>query len=145
MIVFKHIKILGILFLMSCLIGCNSKTNNSSLLHEILQDSKAPIIKKVLSDLNTHEVQILFTRIHRDPLGIPKFASLFSVILVRKTPEKSLVVFGVIRLLDCVLLLNTSLNKLHTSKYSPSLNFDEFPSNILCTFRSFSDISSFIL
>ncbi|MGB1170390.1 MAG: serine hydrolase, partial [Flavobacteriaceae bacterium] len=34
---------------------------------------KEPIIKKVLSDLDSHEVQILFTRIHRDSLGLPKF------------------------------------------------------------------------
>jgi len=40
---------------------------------EILQESKEPIIKKVLSDLNSYEVQILFTRIHRDSLGLPKF------------------------------------------------------------------------
>ena len=71
--VFKHIKTLGILFLMSCLIGCNSETKNSRLLFEILQESKEPIIKKVLSDIDSHEVQILFTRIHRDSLGLPKF------------------------------------------------------------------------
>ena len=59
--VFKHIKTLGILFLMSCLIGCNSETKNSRLLFEILQESKEPIIKKVLSDIDSHEVQILFT------------------------------------------------------------------------------------
>ena len=69
----NNIKILGLLFLMSCLIGCNSETKNSRLLYEILQESKEPIIKKVLSDLNSHEVQILFTRIHRDSLGLPKF------------------------------------------------------------------------
>ena len=66
-------KILLYLFLMSCLIGCNSETKNSRLLFEILQESKEPIIKKVLSDLNSYEVQILFTRIHRDSLGLPKF------------------------------------------------------------------------
>lgn len=75
MIVFKHIKILGILFLMSCIVGCNSNTKNTSLLHEILLESKEPIIKKVLSDLDSHEVQILFTRIHRDSFGKPKFKS----------------------------------------------------------------------
>jgi len=69
----NNIKILGLLFLMSCLIGCNSETKNSRLLFEILQESKEPIIKKVLSDLNSYEVQILFTRIHRDSLGLPKF------------------------------------------------------------------------
>ena len=58
---------------MSCLIGCNSETKNSRLLFEILQESKEPIIRKVLSDLNSYEVQILFTRIHRDSLGLPKF------------------------------------------------------------------------
>ena len=58
---------------MSCIIGCNSETKNSRLLFEILQESKEPIIKKVLSDLNSYEVQILFTRIHRDSLGLPKF------------------------------------------------------------------------
>lgn len=58
---------------MSCLIGCNSETKNSRLLFEILQESKEPIIKKVLSDLNSYEAQILFTRIHRDSLGLPKF------------------------------------------------------------------------
>ena len=58
---------------MSCLIGCNSETKNSRLLFEILQESKEPIIKKVLSDINSYEVQILFTRIHRDSLGLPKF------------------------------------------------------------------------
>jgi len=66
-------KILLYLFLMSCLIGCNSETKNSRLLFEILQESKEPIIKKVLSDLNSYEVHILFTRIHRDSLGLPKF------------------------------------------------------------------------
>ena len=66
-------KILLYLFLMSCLIGCNSETKNSRLLFEILQESKEPIIRKVLSDLNSYEVQILFTRIHRDSLGLPKF------------------------------------------------------------------------
>ena len=66
-------KILLYLFLMSCLIGCNSETKNSRFLFEILQESKEPIIKKVLSDLNSYEVQILFTRIHRDSLGLPKF------------------------------------------------------------------------
>lgn len=75
MSIFKSIKILRLLFLMSCLIGCNSNTKNSSLLHEILQESKEPIIKKVLSDLNSHEVQILFTRIRRDSLRVPKFES----------------------------------------------------------------------
>ena len=40
------------------------------MLREILQESKEPIIKKVLSDLDSHEVQILFTRIHRDSLGL---------------------------------------------------------------------------
>ena len=69
----NNIKILGLLFLMSCLIGCNSETKNSRLLFEILQESKEPIIRKVLSDLNSYEVQILFTRIHRDSLGLPKF------------------------------------------------------------------------
>ena len=69
----NNIKILGLLFLMSCLIGCNSETKNSRFLFEILQESKEPIIKKVLSDLNSYEVQILFTRIHRDSLGLPKF------------------------------------------------------------------------
>ena len=71
----KYIKILRLLFLMSCIIGCNSNTKNNSLLYEILQESKEPIIKKVLSDLNSHEVQILFTRIHRDSFGKPKFES----------------------------------------------------------------------
>ena len=61
-------KILLYFFLMSCIIGCNSETKKSRLLFEILQESKEPIIKKVLSDLNSHEVQILFTRIHRDSL-----------------------------------------------------------------------------
>ena len=75
MSIFKSIKILRLLFLMSCLIGCNSNTKNSSLLHAILQESKEPIIKKVLSDLNSHEVQILFTRILRDSLRVPKFES----------------------------------------------------------------------
>ena len=69
----NNIKILGLLFLMSCIVGCNSETKNSRLLFEILQESKEPIIKKVLSDLNSYEVQILFTRIHRDSLGLPKF------------------------------------------------------------------------
>ena len=68
----NNIKILGLLFLMACILGCNSNTKNTNLLHDILQDSKEPIIKKVLSDLNSHEVQILFTRIHRDSLGVPK-------------------------------------------------------------------------
>ena len=66
-------KILLYFFLMSCIIGCNSETKNSRFLFEILQESKEPIIKKVLSDLNSYEVQILFTRIHRDSLGLPKF------------------------------------------------------------------------
>ena len=69
----NNIKILGLLFLMSCIVGCNSETKNSRLLFEILQESKEPIIRKVLSDLNSYEVQILFTRIHRDSLGLPKF------------------------------------------------------------------------
>ena len=64
-----------VLFLIICIVGCNSNKRNTNLLHEILQESKEPIIKKVLSDLNTHEVQILFTRIDRDSLGIPKFES----------------------------------------------------------------------
>ncbi|MDA9627542.1 class A beta-lactamase-related serine hydrolase [Flavobacteriaceae bacterium] len=38
-----------------------------------MKDSKESIIKKVQSDLNTHEVQILYTRIHRDSSGLPKF------------------------------------------------------------------------
>ena len=71
----NNIKILRLLFLMACILGCNSNTKNTNLLHDILQDSKEPIIKKVLSDLNSHEVQILFTRIHRDSLGVPKFES----------------------------------------------------------------------
>ena len=61
------------IFLFCFVFGCNSKPVNSSLLDEILQESKEPIIKKVLSDLNSYEVQILFTRIHRDSLGLPKF------------------------------------------------------------------------
>ena len=61
------------IFLFCCVLGCNSKPKNSSLLLEILKDSKESIIKKVQSDLNTHEVQILFTRIHRDSSGLPKF------------------------------------------------------------------------
>ena len=61
------------IFLFCFVFGCNSKPVNSSLLDEILKDSKEPIIKKVLSDLNSYEVQILFTRIHRDSLGLPKF------------------------------------------------------------------------
>ena len=71
----NNIKILGLLFLMSCIVGCNSNNKNTNLLHKILLDSKEPIIKKVLSDLNTHEVQILFTRIHRNSSGEPKFES----------------------------------------------------------------------
>ena len=63
------------IFFFCCVFGCNSKPVNSSLLHEILKDSKEPIIKKVLSDLNSHEVQILYTRIHRDSSGLPKFES----------------------------------------------------------------------
>ena len=63
------------IFLFCFVFGCNSKPVNSSLLDEILQDSKEPIIKKVLSALNSHEVQILFTRIHRDSLGLPRFES----------------------------------------------------------------------
>jgi hypothetical protein len=73
MCITNNIKILGLLFLMACILGCNSNTKNTNLLHDILQDSKEPIIKKVLSDLNSHEVQILFTRIHRDSIGVPKF------------------------------------------------------------------------
>ena len=73
MCITNNIKILGLLFLMACILGCNSNAKNTNLLHDILQDSKEPIIKKVLSDLNSHEVQILFTRIHRDSLGVPKF------------------------------------------------------------------------
>ena len=61
------------IFLFCCVLGCNSKPKNSSLLLEILKDSKESIIKKVQSDLNTHEVQILYTRIHRDSSGLPKF------------------------------------------------------------------------
>jgi len=61
------------IFLFCFVFGCNSKPVNSNLLREILQESKEPIIKKVLSDLDSHEVQILFTRIHRDSLGLPKF------------------------------------------------------------------------
>ena len=41
---------------MSFLIGCNSKTKNSSLIYEILQESKEPIIKKVLSDFGEREL-----------------------------------------------------------------------------------------
>lgn len=63
------------IFLFCFVFGCNSKPVNSSLLDEILKDSKEPIIKKVLSALNSHEVQILFTRIHRDSLGLPRFES----------------------------------------------------------------------
>ena len=52
--------------------------------------------------------------------------------------DNCLTVLGVTNSLTVgTLLLNTSRNKLHTSKYSPSLNFDEFPSNILCILRSF--------
>ena len=61
------------IFFFYCVLGCNSKPKNSSLLLAILKDSKESIIKKVQSDLNTHEVQILFTRIHRDSSGLPKF------------------------------------------------------------------------
>ena len=61
------------IFFFCCVLGCNSRPVNSNLLREILQESKEPIIKKVLSDLDSHEVQILFTRIHRDSLGLPKF------------------------------------------------------------------------
>ena len=61
------------IFLFCCVLGCNSKPKNSSLLLEILKDSKESIIKKVQSDLNTHEVQILYTRIQRDSSGLPKF------------------------------------------------------------------------
>ena len=61
------------IFFFYCVLGCNSKPKNSSLLLAILKNSKEPIIKRVRSDLNTHEVQILYTRIHRDSSGLPKF------------------------------------------------------------------------
>lgn len=66
--IFKYLLVFSI-----CMAGCDSKPNRSRVVHKILQNSNDSVIKYVLSDLNPYEVQILFTRIHRDSMGKPSF------------------------------------------------------------------------
>ena len=67
-------KIFKYLFVFSiCMASCDSKIKKSMVIHKILHNSNDTIIKQVLSDLDPHEIQILFTRIQRDSMGKPSF------------------------------------------------------------------------
>ncbi len=65
----------SLIYLMYCLFlfGCNSEQTEKNLIQNILQDSQEPAIKKVLANLDEHEIQILYTKIDRDAVGAPSF------------------------------------------------------------------------
>jgi len=60
---------LSVLFLVLTIVSCQ---NDQTPLQQILQADN-PIFKGVMSDLDKHEVQILYTQIDRDSIGKPYF------------------------------------------------------------------------
>ena len=64
-----------VVYLIICLflVGCNSKPPKNMVIENILWSSDEPAIKEVLTGLESHEIQILYTRIHRDCKGKSSF------------------------------------------------------------------------
>ena len=60
-------------FLFVFLVNCDFNTRKNKLIHNILLQSEESVIKKVISNLESHEIQILYTRILRDSEGQPSF------------------------------------------------------------------------
>jgi beta-lactamase class A len=60
-------------FLFVFLVNCDFNTRKNKVIHNILLQSEEPVIKKVISNLESHEIQILYTRILRDSEGQPSF------------------------------------------------------------------------
>ena len=58
-------------FLFVFLINCDFNDRKNTVINNILLQSDEPVIKKVISNLESHEIQILYTRIHRDSEGQP--------------------------------------------------------------------------
>ena len=64
-------------FLFSCLLlfACDSQKTEKNLIQDILWNSQEPAIEGVLSNLEAHEIQILYTKIDRNTTGTPSFES----------------------------------------------------------------------
>ena len=64
-------------FLFSCLLlfACDSQKTEKNLIQNILWNSQEPAIERVLSNLEAHEIQILYTKIDRNTTGTPSFES----------------------------------------------------------------------
>ena len=64
-------------FLFSCLLlfACDSQKTEKNLIQNILWNSQEPAIEGVLSNLEAHEIQILYTKIDRNTTGTPSFES----------------------------------------------------------------------
>ena len=60
-------------FLFVFLVNCDFNSRKNKVIHNILLQSEEPVIKKVISNLESHEIQILYTRILRDSEGQPSF------------------------------------------------------------------------
>ena len=60
-------------FLFVFLVNCDFNTRKNKVIQNILLQSEEPVIKKVISNLESHEIQILYTRILRDSEGQPSF------------------------------------------------------------------------
>lgn len=60
-------------FLFFFLVNCDFNPPKNMVIHNILHQSDEPVINKVISNLENHEIQILYTRIHRDSQGQPNF------------------------------------------------------------------------
>jgi len=60
-------------FLFVFIVNCDFNPRKNMVIYNILQQSDEPAIKEVISNLESHEIQILYTRIHRDSRGKPSF------------------------------------------------------------------------
>ena len=60
-------------FIFVFLVNCDFNTRKNKVIQNILLQSEEPVIKKVISNLESHEIQILYTRILRDSEGQPSF------------------------------------------------------------------------
>ena len=64
------------LFVCIFLVGCNTIPSKHRVIQNILWSSDEPAIQEALANLDSHEIQILYTRIHRNSEGKASFERL---------------------------------------------------------------------
>ena len=127
----KKSALIGILTLMSFIFGCIlSSKKNYNALTKLLHQSEDSLIQKILVNKDIHEIQILYTQIHRDKEGNPSFKE-FSF---QENPERYFYPASTVKFPVAILALE-KIRKLQRqgieiSPLSPFEIFDENQKNL---------------